>query len=304
MPRTTTSPPQSTAPVPAPGLLRLSLPGAIGMACVGGSVAVSGLLTSAPLFTVQAVRYAVAAVLLLGLARLAGRTVPRPRGAEWAWLTAVAGSGLVLFNVALVRGSEHAEPAVLAVAVAGAPILLALVGPLLAGRRPVPAVVLAAAAVTAGAALIQGGGRSDATGLAWAALTLACEVGFTLLAVPVLGRLGAWGVSVHACWIAAVALAAVGLGTEGPAAVLALGPTEWMATAYLAVVVTALAFVLWYSTVGAIGSARAGLLTGVAPAAAAVAGPLLGGPPPGPVAAAGVALVAVGPLLGLRARSG
>jgi drug/metabolite transporter (DMT)-like permease len=288
---------------PPPGLLRSSLPGAVAMVCVGGSAAVSGLLTHAPLFTAQAVRYAVAAALLVALARLTRRTAPRPRGTEWAWLAAVACCGLVLFNVALVRGSEHAEPAVLGVAVAGAPILLALAGPLLTRGRPVPTVVLAAVAVTAGAALIQHGGRTDATGLAWAALTLACEVAFTLLAVPVLGRLGAWGVSVHSCWIAALALAGLGLVTEGPTAVLTLGPTEWLATAYLAVMVTALAFVLWYSTVGALGSARAGLLTGVAPAAAAVGGLLLGGPAPGAVAVAGIALVALGPLIGLRTRS-
>jgi drug/metabolite transporter (DMT)-like permease len=281
--------------------LRAGLPGALAMVCVGGSVAVSGLLTRAPLFTVQALRYAIATALLLALARLVGRAVPRPRGREWAWLAAVATSGLVVFNVALVRGAEHAEPAVMGVAVAGAPILLAAVGPLLARRRPVPAVVLAACAVTAGAVLVQGGGRTDAAGLGWAAVALGCEVGFTLLAVPVLGRLGPFGVSVHACWIAAVALAGLGLATEGPTAALALGARELLAAAYLAVVVTALAFVLWYSTVGRLGSARAGLLTGLAPAGAAVVALGLGGAAPGPVAAAGLVLIAAGPLLGLRA---
>ncbi|HQU41494.1 MAG TPA: hypothetical protein PK867_01725, partial [Pirellulales bacterium] len=47
------------------------------------------------------------------------------------------------------------------------------------------------------------------------AVALACEAGFTLLAVPVLGRLGAWGVSLHAVWIAALMLAALGLVGEG-----------------------------------------------------------------------------------------
>ncbi|MDT7580763.1 MAG: hypothetical protein QOK35_2027, partial [Pseudonocardiales bacterium] len=74
------------------------------MACVGSSVAVSQTLTAAPLFTVQAVRYAFAAVLLLVVARATGRPLHRPRGREWAWLGGVAGTGLVLFNVAIVRG--------------------------------------------------------------------------------------------------------------------------------------------------------------------------------------------------------
>ena len=40
------------------------------MACVGGSVAVSGTLAAAPLMTTQAIRYAVAIALFLAVARL------------------------------------------------------------------------------------------------------------------------------------------------------------------------------------------------------------------------------------------
>jgi drug/metabolite transporter (DMT)-like permease len=264
------------------------------MACVGGSVAVSGTLSAAPLMTTQAVRYALAVGLLLGIARLTGRRVSMPRGVEWLWLVGVAVAGLVLFNVALVRGAEHAEPAVLGVAIAGVPLVLAL-----AGGRPRRAVVLGAVLVTAGAALVEGGGHADLVGLGWAALVLACEVGFTLLAVPVLGRLGPWGVAVHSCWIAVVLLAAIGWATEGPAAVLTLTPAHLLAVGYLAVVVTAVAFVLWYGAVTALGPARAGLLTGVVPVAAAGLGAVVGGPVPGPLVWAGIALVGAGLALGV-----
>jgi drug/metabolite transporter (DMT)-like permease len=274
------------------------------MTCVGGSVAVSGVLADAPLFTAQAVRYAVACLLLLLLARLTGRRIEVPRGTEWCWLLGVAATGLVLFNVALIRGSAHAEPAVLGVAVACAPVVLAVVGPLLDGTRPARPAVSAAAVVTAGAMLVQGGGRSDLAGVGWAAVVLLCEVGFTLLAVPVLRRHGPWGVSVHTCGLAGALLAVLGLVTEGPAAVSALRAPHLLAVAYLAVVVTAVAFVLWYSAVGRLGSARAGLLTGVAPIAAAAAGVLLGSPVPGPGVWAGTALVAVGLGVGVGATPG
>ena len=161
------------------------------MACVGSSVAVSQALIDAPLFTVQAARYALAAVLLLILAVGAHRPLPRPRGVEWAWLAGVAGSGLVLFNVAVVRGVEYAEPAVIGIAVASVPLLLAVVGPLLSRSRLTLVLVVAAGVVTAGAALVHGGDRTDAAGLGWAAVVLLTEAAFTLLAVPVLGRLGA-----------------------------------------------------------------------------------------------------------------
>jgi drug/metabolite transporter (DMT)-like permease len=288
-----------------PGASRPPLLGAVAgagaMTCVGGSVAVSGVLARAPVFTAEALRYAMACLILLGLARLAGRRLVMPRGAEWLWLAGIAVTGLVLFNIALVAGSRHAEPAVLGVAVACVPALLALIGPLLEGSRPRARLVAAALVVTCGAALVQGLGRTDALGLAWAAVVLSCEAAFTLLAIPVLGRHGPWGVSVHTTWLAAVMFAAIGGVREGPAAAARLGYHDWLAVAYLGVAVTAVAFVLWYSSVGRLGASRAGLLTGVAPVAAAAAGVLLGGPAPRPLVWAGIAVVAAGLTLGLRA---
>jgi len=274
--------------------------GAAAQVCVGGSVAVSGVLAGAPMYTAEAVRYAAACLLLLSYVRLAGQRVARPRGAEWLWLLGVTATGLVLFNVALVQGARHAEPAVLGVAVASVPALLAVGGPLLEGRRPRSAVVAAAVIVTCGAALVQGAGRADAAGLGWAAVVLGCEACFTLLAVPVLGRLGAAGVSVHTTWLAAVLFAAIGVVREGPGAVLRLRAADWLADGYLAVAVTAVAFVLWYSSVRRLGAGRAGLLTGLAPVAAAGAGIALGAPAPRPLVWAGMAVVTAGLVLGLR----
>jgi drug/metabolite transporter (DMT)-like permease len=274
--------------------------GGLAMASVGGSVAVSAELADAPLFTAQAVRYAVAVLLLVGLARITGNRLARPRGAEWLWLSGVAAVGLVLFNVALVRGAAHAEPAALGVAVACVPVVLALVGPLLEGGRPTSRTVLVAAVVTAGAVLVQAGGRTDLAGLGWAAAVLACEVGFTLLAVPVLRRHGPWSVSVHTCWIATAQLVVLAGAAEGTGAVTTLRVPHLLAIAYLAVVLTAIAFVLWYSAVGRLGTALAGLLTGVAPVAAAVVGTLLGAGMPGPPVWAGTVLVVGGLLAGVH----
>ncbi|HEY6747459.1 MAG TPA: DMT family transporter [Mycobacteriales bacterium] len=270
--------------------------GAAAMAAVGGSAAVSATLGDAPLCSAQSLRYALACLLLLGIARATGRRVPRPRGTEWLWLAGVTATGLVLFNVALVHGARHAEPALLGVAVAGTPLLLAVAGSVMAGRRPTARIALSAGIVTAGAALVQGTGRGDGIGVVWAVVVLACEASFTLLAVPVLGRLGPWGVSVHTTWLAAVAF-----GVAAP--VLDTGTLDagdLAAIGYLAVAVTAVAFVLWYGAVARLGADRAGLLTGVAPVAAAAAGVALGLPVPGPAVWLGIAGVVAGLVLGLR----
>ena len=80
-----------------------------------------------------------------------------------------------------------------------------------------------------------------------------------------------------------------------------LRPDVWLAVGYLAVI-TAVAFVLWYSAVGRLGAGRA-CSGGVAPIAAAATGVLLGGPAPRPLVWAGVAVVLAGLALGLRKRS-
>ncbi len=307
MPTTsTTPPPGASCTVPGRGPARSVVPalaaGVLAMGFVGGSVAVSGGLAHAPFLTAQSLRYALACLLLLGVARLRGRPLLRPRGTEWAWLGGVAATGLVIFNLALVLGAEHAEPAVLAVAVAAVPVVLAVAGPAVEGRRPGGAVLLGAVLVTLGAVLVQGVGRADAVGVLWAVVVLVCEVGFTVLALPVLARHGPVGVSVHATWIAAIAFAVLALPIEGPAALLRLTGAELLATGYLAVAVTALAFVLWYSCVQRVGAARAGLLAGVAPAAAAAAGVALGGPAPGVLVWVGLLVVGAGLAVGLSRR--
>ena len=292
--------PVSEAPAPHRGAAIGVAAGSAAMVCVGGSVAVSSVLAGAPVYTAEGVRYGIACLILVALSRLTGHHLVWPRKSEWLWLSGIGVTGLVVFNLALVEGSRHAEPAVLGVAVACVPAVLALAGPLLEGSRPRAAAVAAALVVTAGAGLVQGLGRTDATGVAWAVAVFGCEAAFTLLAIPVLGRHGPWGVSVHATWLATVMFAALGIVHEGPAAITTMTRADWLAVGYLAVAVTAAAFVLWYSSVRRLGASRAGLLTGIAPVAAAVSGVLLGGPAPRPLVWAGIAVVAAGLALGFR----
>ncbi|MDT5017117.1 MAG: hypothetical protein QOD39_3277, partial [Mycobacterium sp.] len=128
-----------------------------------------------------------------------------------------------------------------------------------------------------------------------------CEAGFTLLALPLLGRHGPEGVSVHTTWLAASMFALLGLSTEGWWAVTAFDIGDILAIGYLAVGVTAVAFILWYSCVHRMGAGRAGLLTGIAPVAAAAIGMPVTGAIPGAGVWTGIALMAVGLVVGLSA---
>ena len=273
--------------------------GATAMVCVGGSVAVSSVLAGTPVFTAEAVRYGMACLMLVALARLTGRRLSRPRGAEWLWLSGIAVTGLVVFNLALVEGSRHAEPAVLGVAVACVPALLAVIGPLLEGSRPRSSLVAAALVVTAGAGLVQGLGRTDAIGVAWAVVVFGCEAAFTLLAIPVLGLARPVG-GVRARYLARHG--DVRRAGDGAGGTDRRDPAERAGLARRRVPRGrghggGLRLVVFQCS--AAGGQPAGLLTGVAPVAAAATGVLLGGPAPRPLVWAGMAVVAVGLALGL-----
>jgi drug/metabolite transporter (DMT)-like permease len=242
------------------------------MAMVGGAVTASGYLADAPLFAAQAVRYILASAVLVacGLAAPTRFSLRRPRGRQWWWLLAAATSGLSLYNLAVVRAVDHAEPAVVGTVIACVPLVLAIGAPLASGRRIPRGLAGAAGVVVVGAALVQGGGHSSAAGIGLSVVALAGEAGFTLLALPVLGALGAYSVATHTAWIAALQLAALAVLDGG--AVDVPSPLEAsLAVAYL-VAATAAAFVLWFLAVESIGGESAGLAAGVIPIAAAVTG--------------------------------
>jgi hypothetical protein len=81
-----------------------------------------------------------------------------------------------------------------------------------------------------------------------------------------------------------------------------LDSVDWAAVAYLAVLVTAAAFVLWYSAVASLGAGTVGLLTGVAPISAALTGMVTGGRAPGPLVWTGMLVVVAGLAAGLVKR--
>ncbi|MCP9979478.1 hypothetical protein [Actinomadura madurae] len=95
---------------------------------------------------------------------------------------------MVAFNVCIVAATADTSPATIGTVIATVPIVLALAGPLLEGRRPAPAIIVSACVVAAGAGLASGFGGGSARGLLLSLGALAGEVCFSLLAVPLLPR--------------------------------------------------------------------------------------------------------------------
>jgi signal transduction histidine kinase len=277
----------------APGSASLAAAGgALACVIVGSSFAVSAELAALPLAFGQALRYGAAAILLTVLLR--GR-LGRPARADVVRLAGVAAFGAVGFNVCLVAAVERADPALVGVVIGCAPLLLVVLG---GGRRDLR-VLAAAAVVVAGAGLVQGtGDGGGSTGQALAAGALVCECLFSLLAAPLLPRLGALRFSAHVTWMAGAMFAMLTAADIGH--LRAPDRMETAALAFLTLLPTALAFVLWYGAVHRLGVDRAGLLVGLMPVAALATSVLLGLQRARLEQLAGVLLVAGGVTGGLR----
>lgn len=276
---------------------------ALGISAVGAGVAASDHLTDYPVLSAQAVRYAVAAVILHAIARTAGQAGQGGRrlaAADRVRLVALALTGMVLFNVAVVRAVSTGEPAVVATIVGLAPVGLALVVPAVERRRPSAGILAGAALAAAGAAVVEGFGRADGAALAWSAVALGCEVAFTALAAPLLRTLSPIGLSVRACGLASVLLLAAAALLDGSEGFAVPGTGEVLAVAYLAVASTAVAFVLWYRAVARLGPERTGLFAGLMPVSAALVGAAVTAAPLHAGTLLGTVLVGAGIGVGLR----
>ena len=284
-----------------------------GMLLVGSLVAVSARIDTYPVYGGQALRYAVGATALLIVLRLrrtrdtsgAAAAPVRVTGRQWALLAALSVMGLVVFNTCIVLAGAYASPAAIGTIIGSSPVVMALAGPLLARTRPEVRVLAAAGIVTAGTVLATGFGGASLPGVLLAVGALAGEVSFSLLAVPLLPALGAVRVSAYAAVIAVPLLLVVGVAVDGVRGVLRV-PTlgEAAGFAYLGVVVTAVAFLLWYDALPRLGAGRAGLFVGVMPMGTVITMLVLGLGLPGAAELGGVALVAVGIGVGLSGRRG
>ncbi|WP_394825777.1 DMT family transporter [Pendulispora albinea] len=270
---------------------------------VGASAAVSVLLVNYPVLGGQALRYAVATLIFLMIARAQGIVLVKLDRRDVLRLMLLSATGLVGFNVCILLALRYTQPTTLGTVIGCTPIVLALATPLLEGQRPGLRLVGAAVLVSLGAAIAQGFGGGDPIGFLLAAGALAGGVLFSLLAVPLLPKLGALRLSMYVCGAAVPMLLLAGILADGSGVVRMPTVQELLALAYLSLLLSALAFLLWYSAIVRLGADRAGLFTGLVPVAAAGASMALGTGRPSGAQLVGMALVVFGVLVGLGAKS-
>jgi drug/metabolite transporter (DMT)-like permease len=182
-----------------------------------------------------------------------------------------------------IEATRVTNPATVGVVLGAAPLVIAVVGPVAAGRRPTGRVLGAAALVAGSAATAQLGGASgrdgNLLGLVLSIGALLGVAGTSLLAAPVLHRLGPLAVSTYSCALAAGLLLPVAAAEHFAAGTPVLRPptgSEFAALVYLALAVTAVVFLAWYGAVARLGVERTGLFNGLIPVGSLIAVPLVG----------------------------
>ncbi|MEV4489615.1 DMT family transporter [Micromonospora coxensis] len=270
------------------------------MLLVGTSTAVSATIADYPVFTGQALRYALAAAILLAVVGHQRLPRVRPTARDVLLLLALAATGLAGFNIFLVEATRHAGPAMIGSVVGAVPLVLALIGPLMERRRPAPRTVGAALVVALGAAVAAGLGSGSLPGFLLSLGALAGEVAFSLLAVPLLPKLGPLRVAAYPAVLSVPMLLVAGLVLDGTASLRLPTPGQAAAFGYLGAIVTAAAFFLWYDALRRLGADRAGLFAGLVPVGALLTAVVLGLGQAGPADVTGALLVAAGVVVGVR----
>jgi drug/metabolite transporter (DMT)-like permease len=255
-----------------------------------------------PPLTLAWARVTLAAIVLLALAWRAG-TLGTIRGTGWSLLAYAVAEVSLPFPL-IAAGERRVSSSLTAIVIASVP----LIGAVLAMRfdhseRPTPVRALGLAVGFGGVVALVGIDVAGQAGeLLGTALILLAAVGYAI--GPMLIKLRLGGLDPRATMGASLAIAAALLAPaaalDPPRAVPGVGALA--AVAFLGLVCTAAAFVIYSALISEAGTSRATVITYVNPVVAVTLGVLLLGEQPGAGAIAGLLLILAGSWLSTDGR--
>jgi drug/metabolite transporter (DMT)-like permease len=223
------------------------------MALWGSAFASSKLSVEAvPHEVAAALRFGIGAVILLVVHTLTRAERLRPRAVGLA--AGLGMFGIFGYNLCFFLALSHAPSADGSVIVpVTAPVITVAVSALLGRRKLTARAALGLTVAVAGAVVffvgIPEGGSTRLAGDLVFLCAAACWACYTMLGAPVLAKLPAFGVTTWATTAGGAALALLAIPRFGEVTWSALGAGFWVNAGYLAVLPTALAYVLYYRVV-------------------------------------------------------
>lgn len=268
--------------------------------CFGGTwVPAAVAVESVPPFTIAAVRFGVASILLYGWARLANRPLSPLTAGDWPMVIGLAITAVAGYNWLFLTGLTLAPATDGAIIVPGlAPVFTAVIASIALGERLGTRGFIGLAVAAVGLFLVvRPAGETDATRLLGDLLFLAGAAlwgVYSVLARRASRRFNAVSTSLYGIAIGTVILVPLA-ALEGGAARLAAAPFEALAgIGYLAVFGTVAAFVLLNLGVARIGASRASAFALLVPIVGVLTSVALLGEALGPTTIIGGAIVLAG----------
>jgi len=296
---------QTTSPLSALGAY-ISL--AAAMSIVASSIVTGKYITDAmPIFLASAIRFLVATLILAAWSehlRRSGEIRPHISRRDHAVMALQAFTGIFLFNVLLLLGLKLTMATASGVITSATPAIIALLSGFLGERltgRIWTGVLLAMAGVLAVNLFGAGGTNSPASNpLLGALLVLGAVAGealYTIFGKIVSGRLSPVTIATWISLYGTLMFLGPGLWQLRGFKPGDVPASAWMSVAYSAIVVTVVAFVLWFRGLQQVPASTAAPFTGMIPIVAVVLAAILLHEPVGWPHILGIACVIGGILL-------
>jgi len=298
------TPPAATSRLPALACL------ATGMGIVGTSVTANKyLIGHIPIMLAMEIRFLLAALVLLIVVRLVESGLPRISLRLHIILAAQALAGVVAFNILLLVGLDMTTATISGIITAATPALIAIMSFLL-GDRLSPVAWLGVALTIGGVVLVnllaspsEEIARRPILGATLVFLAVVGEAAYTILGRHVTRSIKPFATATWICLYGAAMFLPLALHDLNGFPLGSVPISTWIAILYLAIFVTVIAFVLWFTGLASIPASTAGAFTGMIPITAVISAALLLDEPVGVAHLVGITCVLGGIILVARARS-
>lgn len=272
---------------------------AVALSWAGGWIAGKIGVSQVPPLEMSAVRFAIAAVLLLGLARLSGERLSTDR---FGLVLLAAAFGILGYNALVFVGLTMSPASDAALIVPTMAPVLTAVFAIAIGERLTAAKVTGLAISSIGAALvIVAGSAGDAQisreRLVGDLLVLggaACWAGYATVGSVVMRDRSPLALVAQSAALGAVMLFPLGFLERGYSDVPTWSAGAWLAIGYLVVFATIVGFVLFYWAIRQFGAGLGAMVTYLVPIATLILAALILGERPQPLQLAGGAVILVG----------